>query len=483
MNIKSRIVLVFVLVVAAGFYFLVQWIADDLRPRYLESLEEPLVDTANILAEMLAVEFTDKQLKDERLREIFQRIYQRRINARIYALEKNKVDMRIYITDNRGIVLFDSNASGDEGKDYSRWNDIYLTLLGQYGARSTNEDPLHPDSSVLYIAAPIQVDGELIGVVSVGKPAHNVDRFIGIAKQKLSTAGLVAAATVLALGLGLYAWVNRPLEQLVRYAQAVKRGERVSLPKLGRNEIGMMGAAIEEMRTALAGKDYAQRYVQTLTHELKSPLAAIRGASELLQEEMPNEQRQHFLSNIHTETRRLQDLVDRMLELAALEKRQSLDKVESINLNALVRETVTSFEALAALGQVTVSCYVEEATWLNGERFLLRQAIANLLRNAIEFSPAGGHVVITSAIRHSKVELNVRDNGPGVPNFALPKVFDRFYSLSRPDGRAKSTGLGLTLVKEVAELHGGSAVLRNRPQGGAVATLNLSLNNTTQTER
>jgi two-component system sensor histidine kinase CreC len=475
-KIRTRIFLVFVVVVAGGFYFLVQWLGDDLRPRYLESLEEPLVDVAHVLAELLAPEFAVAQPDTARLREVFERVYERRFSAQIYALEKQHVDMRVYVTDARGIVLFDSDPRRDEGRDYSRWNDVLLTLRGRYGARSSGEDPLNPESTVLYIAAPIYRAGDIVGVVSVGKPARNADQFIAFAKRKLTVGGLVAALGVLGLGLVLYAWVSLPLQQLTRYAQAIKAGERAALPALGRNEIGLMGAAMEDMRIALEGKDYVERYVQSLTHELKSPLAAIRGAAELLQEDMPVPQRQRFLSNIRTEVQRLQDLVDRVLELAGLEKRQRLDKVEPIDWSALLAESIASLGPLAALKQVRIVCdAVEAPAGLPGERFLLHQALTNLLRNALEFSPTGGQVGVAAHVRDACLITTIVDEGPGIPDYALGKVFERFYSLRRPDSGNKGTGLGLSFVKEVAELHGGGIALANRESGGAVATLRLPL--------
>lgn len=476
MKIRTRIFLVFVLVVAGGFYFLVQWLGNDLRPRYLESLEEPLVDMAHVLAELLTPEFTAERPDTARLREIFERIYQRRFSAQIYALEKQRVDMRVYVTDAWGIVLFDSDARHDEGQDYSRWNDVLLTLQGQYGARSSGEDPLNPESTVLYIAAPIYRGNDIVGVVSVGKPARNADQFIAFAKQKLAVGGLVAALGVLGLGLVLYTWVSLPLQKLTRYAQAIKAGQRAALPSLGRNEIGLMGTAMEDMRVALEGKDYVERYVQSLTHELKSPLAAIRGAAELLEEEMPAVQRQRFLTNIRTETQRLQDLVDRVLELASLEKRQRLEKLEPVDWQALLSEVVASLGPSITLKRIHMICDSPASpAEMRGERFLLRQAVTNLLRNAVEFSPDGGRVEMMAYVENGWLITRIADDGPGIPDYAQSRVFERFYSLQRPDGGNKGTGLGLSFVKEVAELHGGGITLSNREGGGAVAILRLPL--------
>jgi len=108
---------------------------------------------------------------------------------------------------------------------------------------------------------------------------------------------------------------------------------------------------------------------------------------------------------------------------------------------------------------------------VRGERVLLREALVNLLQNALEFSPDGGEVTLTVRGQDGRVEFTVADRGPGVPDYALPQVFDRFYSLPRPGGSRKSTGLGLALVREIAHLHGGGAALANRAGGGACATL------------
>ncbi|MCB1714305.1 MAG: two-component system sensor histidine kinase CreC [Candidatus Competibacteraceae bacterium] len=472
MKIRTRLFLVFVLLVVLGFTALVRWIADDLRPRYLESLEEGLVDTANILAEVVATDMAAGRFDPQTLQQTFTGIYQRRFHARIYALDKFDVEVRVYLTDAQGVVIFDSTGR-DVGADYSRWNDVARTLQGEYGARSTQEDPSQPSVSVLYIAAPIYVGGELQGVLSVGKPAYNAERFLAVVKQNLISAALVAGLGVLVLGLGLYVWISWPLERLSHYARAVQAGERVKLPHLGRNEIGAAGAAIEAMRQALAGKDYAQRYVQTLTHELKSPLAAIRGAAELLNEDMPLQQRQRFMANIRHETQRIQELVDRMLELAAVEKRQTLEQVEQIDLAELAQDAIRSLETQLQRHDITAYNSIATGLTVRGERFLLRQALLNLLQNAVAFSPAGTTVTLSAAREHSHLCLRVDDQGSGVPAYALAKVFERFYSLPRPDGSGKSTGLGLSFVREVAELHNGSVQLINKPKGGTTAELRL----------
>jgi two-component system sensor histidine kinase CreC len=128
---------------------------------------------------------------------------------------------------------------------------------------------------------------------------------------------------------------------------------------------------------------------------------------------------------------------------------------------------------LALQRDVELFIDVDPALTVAGDRFLLQRAVANLALNAIEFSPRESAVTIDAQDVRGRVELTVRDRGAGVPDYARDRVFEKFYSLARPDTGKKGTGLGLAFVREVAAVHGGSARLENHPDGGALATLTL----------
>jgi two-component system sensor histidine kinase CreC len=480
MKIRTRLFVMLLLVTGLGFYKLVDWMIEDLRPRYLETMEESMNDTALLLASFLEAEASAESIRIDGLREAFDRALRRSFTARIYQGVKTRLDLMVYVTDREGIVIFDADGGKAEGQDYSRWNDVHKTLRGEYGARSSRRDPDDAASSVLYVAAPVRINGEIAGVLTVSKPADSITQFWLSARRKLVLAGMLAAAAVAGLGMLFSSWITWPIRRLTDYAHAVRDGRRVALPALGHSEIGALGRAFEQMRDALEGRDYAEHYVQTLTHEMKSPLSAIKGAVELLQEpEMPAERRQHFLDNIGRESARLQDLVERLLQLAALEKRKSLSDIEPVDLPVLVGEVIASLQpALSAKG-LAVRCSGTQAVTVHGERFLLRQALANILQNALEFSPPGGTIDLDVRLDGEgagrTVEIVVQDEGPGIPDYALDKVFERFYSLMRPDTGRKSSGIGLTFVHEVAVLHGGRVSAANRPQGGACIVLVLPL--------
>jgi two-component system sensor histidine kinase CreC len=478
LSIRARIIFSYLLIIGIGFYYLVKKITDarEIKPRYMESVEESMVDVAQLLAALIGEEIRGGRIDPEQFRESFRRAAGRKFVAQIYSKKKTTLDLHLYITDAKGTVVFDSDNGRAEGQDYSRRNDVFLTLRGKYGARSTRAVPDDPTSSVLHVAAPIMDGDTIAGVLTVSKPQRSMAIFMEETQHKIVVMGAVAATLVVIVGSIFSTWLTRPIHRLTRYAQAVRDGRRVPLPKLGRSEIATLGRTIEEMRDALEGRKYVENYVQTLTHEIKSPVAAIRGAAELLQENMAADQRGKFLENIRVETIRVQEIVDRLLLLSAVEAKKTLDERKPVELGDTLRRVVASVESQAAQKEIAVQTTLpREACVAEGDGFLLEKAILNLLQNAVAFAPRGGCISASLHREGNRGVVTVEDNGPGIPDYAQPRVFERFFSLPRPDTGKKSSGLGLAFVREVATLHRGEARLRNAPAGGAVATLELPL--------
>jgi len=475
MRLGTRIFIAFLVILAISFYYPIQRIARDLRLFFLESVEDPLVDQANILAAVVGAKMEAGRFDPLEFHRILEGVRSLPLSARIYDLTKTAVDVRIYVTDDSGVVLFDSGDRGNEGADYGHWRDVTMTLQGEYGARTTRSDPEDPSSSVLYVAAPILVQGRIAGVLTVAKPTTNINTFLTEAKPRLFRIWFASAALAVLLSFFVSRWLTRPVTLLTRYAHDVRDGKRVALPALDRSELGEMGLAIEKMKESLEGKKYVEEYIHTLTHEIKSPLSAIRGAAELLDENMPPEKRNRFLSNIRNEAGRIQDIVDRMLELSELETRKTPRHVASFPLNDLVSAALESKEWMLSRKKLKAVLNAPEPVTMTGDRFLLQQALSNLLQNAIDFSPAGEGIEITLRREGPRIFLTVEDRGPGIPEYAAGKVFEKFFSLHRPDTGKKSTGLGLSFVKEAVLLHRGEVNLENRPDKGLRATIVLPL--------
>jgi len=449
-------------------------VTEELIPAMRQSLEEVLVDTANVLAEPAAVELLSGTIARGDFAKYFNKFRQRHINAKIGYEAKPDSNLLVYITDEKGRVVYDSSGE-NLGKDYSQWNDVYLTLRGRYGARTTRSNPADPTTSVMYVAAPIKHREQIIGVLSVGKPSTSVQPFFISTVRKIETKVLILLLVSFVLVTLIVYWLTLSIRKLTRYARAVQEGKRVKAPSLREKELAQLAHAMEDMRGALEGKEYVENYLHTLTHELKSPLAAIQGAAELLREEMPLETRKRFIDNIANESLRLREVVEELLKLAALEKRQGLDQIESIRTDELIRQLCEDKTPVLQQKELHFDLRQIAEIEVEGERFLLQQAISNVLDNAIDFSPVHSEIHIRTAQDGSDWTLIVRDHGPGIPDFALPRIFERFYSLPRPGQRPKSTGLGLSLVKEVVQLHRGSIDLQNHQEGGVELTLKLPL--------
>ncbi|MBC3206815.1 two-component system sensor histidine kinase CreC [Pseudomonas sp. SWRI111] len=471
MSLGLRIFLVYVLFVGLTGYFVLNTVMEEIRPGVRQSTEETLVDTANLMAEILRDDFKAGTLSENRWPQLLRAYGERQPQATIWGLPKNQVNHRIYVTDAKGIVVLDSSGVA-VGQDYSRWNDVYLTLRGEYGARSSRSDADDPGSSVMHVGAPIRDNGKIIGVVTVAKPNSSLQPYVDRTERRLLIYGAGLIGLGLLFGALLSWWLSRALHRLTGYAQAVSEGRRVEVPHYRGGELAQLATAVEQMRTQLEGKAYVERYVHTLTHELKSPLAAIRGAAELLLAEMPTVQRLRFVGNIDSESARMQQLIERLLNLAQVEQRQGLEERVAVPLSVLVEQLLSAQAARIEGKQLRVEQAIGSDLLLIGEPFLLRQALGNLLENALDFTPAQGVLRFNAERVGEQIECRLFNQTAPIPDYALPRLTERFYSLPRPDTGRKSTGLGLNFVEEVVKLHGGGMRIAN-VEGGVEVVLRL----------
>ena len=480
MKIGLRVLLGYFLIVAVAALLLVNVFVQQVKPGVRQAMEDTLADTANVLAELASDDLLAGRITTGRFAARIRSMGQREIGGRIWGQVKHAPSYRITVTDARGVVVYDS-AGRDVGRDKSRWNDVHRTLRGEYGARSTRDDPDDEMSSVMYVAAPIRdAQGRIAGVLTVSKPNRSIQPFIERSQDVILRWGWVLLGSALLVGLLVAWWLSRQLAGLRRYADAVSAGQRASLPARGiekpAGEFADLGRALESMRRQLDGKQYVEQYVHSLTHELKSPLAAIRAAAELLEAPLPDADRARFAASIGSQSRRMATMVDKLLALAEVEHRQRIERPEAVDMATLAREVVDDAASHAQARRVRVEVDADNGMpLLPGDPFLLRRMLANLVDNAIDFSPADGMVEVRLQVRGDALSIEVADRGPGIPDYALERVFERFYSLPRPEGGNRSSGLGLNFVAEIAQLHGGQARLENREAGGAMATVMLPI--------
>lgn len=474
----TRVTLFFLaLIIAFGFYRLFVYLLDDVDAQTFQATEEVMVDTAHVLAGMIGSEIKNGEKPDARvLRAAFEKAQAQTLEANIHRHTKTSIGLNAYLTGVDGVVLFDSDHGKRTGQDFSRYNDVLRTLGGKYGARSTREDPDDPNSSVLYVAAPVTSGGQPVGVLTVYKPQADVLNFITDRRRDILTATILIGSGVILLTGAVFVWLFQPVGRLTDYAQSISRGERLPMPKLGKGkEVNTLGKALHDMRETLEGRQYVENYVSTLTHELKSPLAAIKGAAELLDEDMPVEKRRRFLANIRRETARSESLVRDLLRLAELERKPHLEHKRPLGFSKLCREIADEIAPRLTDKNLSLECRIRDGVEITGDAMVLRLALINLLDNAIGFSPDGGAVGLRLETDGGLALLEITDGGPGLPGYAAQRAFEHFYSLPRPGSDQKGTGLGLPLVLEAVKLHDGEVSLENLPEGGCRATVKLPL--------
>lgn len=471
MNFFIRFFVGYALVAALAVLLAMKMFTDQFVPGVRQSVEETLLQTANLLAETIAQAPSGGMQGAGDIEAIFRAYEKRRFAARIYGVLKNNPNLIVYVTDGQGRVVFDSTGR-DTGKDYRDWRDVRLTLAGHYGARTTCANKSDTSTCVMYVAAPIRQGDQIVGVLTVGKPASSFQSFIDLTRAKAWESALWLFALALLLALGFSYWMTRDLRRLVDHANEVAEGKRERIPIEGRSELRRLAQALEHLRAELDGKAHVEKVSQLLAHELKSPIAAIHGAIELLPDETDPARRTRLENNIAAETARLQRIVEGVLGLARAENRDRLDEREAVALDELIRHILSDRADLMAAKKLQVRLELA-SVHVSGSRFLLRQAMTNLIDNASDFSPTNGHLFITLSTENGMAIVCIRDQGAGIPDYALPRLFERFYSVPRPDSGERSSGLGLNLVQEVARLHQGRIVLRNHPEGGAEACLSL----------
>lgn len=344
-------------------------------------------------------------------------------------------------------------------------------------------------------------------VVSVSVPVQRVRAIVAVltlesgdvadvvaAERRALYPFIAASILVAALSAAWLAWsVARPLRRLAAAADAVRSGEAnaVDAPDLAqrRDEIGDLAGALGAMTSALNQRIAAnERFAADVAHEIKNPLAAIRNAAEILPRAPEGSARDRLLSIILDDARRVDRLVTDISNASRMDAEWSRAQLEPLSLSDLVDDLGRAYAALAHGGTVRIAVSHDDPAdrlMVRGQSEALTRALANLLDNALSFSPDGGMVRLSCGRAGSLVVARVDDEGPGIPQEALEKVFERFYT-HRPtgegaEGRAdfgRHSGLGLAIGRQIAEGHRGRLSAENRagpPDGPGGARFILSL--------
>jgi signal transduction histidine kinase len=409
------------------------------------------------------------------------------------------------VVDEAGRIVASSERLGRLSGGVFKSDVIAKALAENRVTSATYRDPLGRVSVIA--AAPVgDAQGGVAGAIVLVRPVKEVTQttagLLVLAVQGL----LVGLALSLAVSLVLARNLTGPLLALEGAASRVAAGDFSQRVKVEANdEIGRVAASFNAMAERLGElQRERQDLYASVSHELRTPVTAIKGFAQALEESVggPDERLRH-LAIIQEEASRLERLVNDLFSLARLEGGQVSFDWRRVDLGPLVADAVGKYQPQAEKAGVrlglaaTVGGTFGPGPVVRGDPDRLNQVLANLIENALRFTPRGGHVTVSLTAAggagggrvggglsgRGDVLLSVADTGPGIPEADLGRVFERFYTVDRSRARKKDgaggTGLGLAIAKEIVQAHGGRIWAGQGPEGGALLSLTLPLEQST----
>ena len=318
----------------------------------------------------------------------------------------------------------------------------------------------------------VNVDGENKGYIIVSEIANDILVAVNERKNFILRTVFSIALVIFIFSVFLNKYILKPIRSLVLYTKAIKEKD-VKIGKhekylLRKDEVGQLSRSLNEMTEDLYKRiDVAETFSSDLAHEIRNPLTSLRGASEVLDNTNDNEKRKKLIKIISHDVERIERLITDYSQMLKDEASLSRAKMEKIDLTNVVGSVVEDFNSNLLNSNKNIKINVNNSN-LNGSKLnvlgvesKLEQIVANLLDNAVSFSPTNSQISVICDIKKKDAQLIIKDEGPGFNEKNIDKVFNRFY-INRPEKFGEHSGLGLNIVKNIIELHGGSIIVSNQ---------------------
>ena len=379
---------------------------------------------------------------------------------------------RAVVVDRSGTLLADSDPLAPGPRDFASRPEVAGALAGKQVRGFRRSDTL--DTDLLYVAVPVVSGGQLRGAVRITYPASVMQQRIVRTWSVLAGVGLVVLGFVTLLSLRLARAVTEPLRQLERAASRLGEGElsaRAPVPE-GPSELRVLAEEFNDTAAKLERLVDAQRaFVADASHQLRTPLAALRLRLEVLQGDVPDHAREDVEGAL-AEVHRLSRLVNGLLELARSEQRPS--NCVPVDVGAVLHDRRTTWGPLAEERNVSLVAEGADGVVASATAGNLEQVLDNLIANAVDVSPGGGTVTLSAGVVGEWVEVHVVDEGPGMSPERRAAAFDRFWHAAS-DARSSigGFGIGLAIVRQLVVSDGGEVELLEGPGGGLDACVRL----------
>ena len=329
--------------------------------------------------------------------------------------------------------------------------------------------------TVVSVAVPIQRAGNVRGALMVSTQGDDIDRVIASERFGLLQVFLVAAAVMLVLSILLAGAIAGPVRRLADAAEKVRMGikSREEIPDFTdrADEIGHLSGAFRDMTQALYRRiDAIESFAADVSHELKNPLTSLRSAVETLPLAKTDESRGRLMQIIQHDVKRLDRLISDISDASRLDAELARAEARRVDLRKLLTTVVTVANERKRPGAATIQLDIEKPSAefddpfrIIGHDSRLGQVVNNLLDNARSFSPPGAKVRVALKRVRNEVEFIVEDEGPGIPEHALERIFERFYTDRPEQGFGQNSGLGLSISRQIIAAHRGIIRAENRP--------------------
>jgi signal transduction histidine kinase len=392
--------------------------------------------------------------------------------------KRTEPHLRITIIDNTGVVLCDSVADASHMENHGQRPEIIKALENSTGSIIRFSTTVK--SQLLYVAVPLYIKGHERWVVRAAIPLASIDGLLREVFQKLLAVTMLLCAAVSLVGVFIFRKINPPLYEIRRGAERFAHGrfER-KLPDYQVREIDDLAKALNRMAYQLEGLENLRReFVANVSHELKTPVTTIKGFTETLIEgakEDPDDL-DRFLEIISRQTDRLAAIIDDLLTLSRLESapRSEVLALDWHDLCHILNSCEEICHARAEEKQIAIHVKCAKPTPVLVDNSLLTQAIVNLIDNAIKYSQERTSVTLQGSMDASHILITVTDEGPGIQDIHLSRLFERFYRADKARSRKLGgTGLGLAIVKHIANVHQGEVDVISKVGTGSTFIIRL----------
>ncbi len=332
----------------------------------------------------------------------------------------------------------------------------------------------------LTVQIPITYQNQTIAAVFVNTPIPEIQKVQNNVLRMFLISTLVSILISSALALIYSRRLSKPLKEMSKAAKEISQGKFTKKIVIKSNdEIGDLAASFNIMSQELEDlESMRSSFIANVSHELRTPMTSIQGFIEgILDGTIPKEKEKDYLVIVRDETARLSRLINDLMHLSQMEAGEILPKYSEFDINETIRLSVISLENQISRKGINIEAsFINEKTFVRSDIDMVRRIVLNLLHNAVKYSPENGRIAISTELKKSKVYVSITDNGPGISEEDIVRIWDRFYKSDKSRGKDKSgAGLGLAIVKGLINSLGENIWVNSTPDIGTEFTFTLEL--------